>query len=176
MCFLHLDYLSLCCIDGYVYMLFGIVIGFFISGVHLLCMLPHNQFVIAGLVILPAALFFFPGMALVDVFSWAVAGGFLSAAIDLDVYVIVVLKSRDDKGLKKYVNPFEIYRNFGLFMNLIFETGLWRAALITHLIFSAVIIFVSYFYFNAYFVPAALAVATHLISDLPNFRRIAKQS
>jgi len=139
-------------------------------------MLPHNHFLISVLVIVPALLLLFPGMALVDVFSWAVAGGFLSAAIDIDVYVLVILKSRDDSRLKKYVNPFEIYRNFGLFMDMIFETGLWRAVLITHLVFSAVIIFVSYFYFNAYSVLAALAVATHLISDLPNFRRIAKQS
>ena len=139
-------------------------------------MLPHNHFLIAGLVIVSALLLSFPGMALVDVFSWAVAGGFLSAAIDLDVYVLVMLKSRDDKGLKKYVNPFEIYKNFESFMNLIFETGLWRVILITHIAFSAIIIFVFYFYVDAYFVPAALAVASHFISDLPNLRRIGRQS
>ncbi len=158
--------------DCYVYMLFGIVVGFFISRVHVLCMLPHNHFVIAGLVIVSAALLLFPGMALVDVFSWALFGGFLSAAIDIDVYALVILKSRSDSRLKMFVNPFEIYRNFGLFMDLIFETGLWRAVLITHLAFSAIIVFLFYFYGDAYFVPAVLAVVTHLVSDLPNLRRV----
>lgn len=136
-------------------------------------MLPHNHFLIACLVIVPAAILFFPGMALVDVFSWAVVGGFLSAVIDIDVYVLVILKSCSDGRLKMFVNPFEIYRNFGLFMDLIFETGLWRAVLITHLALSAIIVFLFYFYVYAYFLPAALGVVTHLISDLPNLRRVA---
>lgn len=158
--------------DCYVYMFFGIVVGFFISRVHVLCMLPHNHFVIACLVIVPALLLLFPGMALVDVFSWALFGGFLSAAIDIDVYALVILKSHDDSRLKMFVNPFEIYKNFESFMNLIFETGLWRAVLITHLAFSAIIILLFYFYLDAYFVPAMLAVVSHLVSDLSNLRRV----
>ena len=136
-------------------------------------MLPHKHFVIACLFIVPIALLLFPGMTLNDVFLWVVVGGFLSAAIDVDVYALVILKSRDDKGLKKYVNPFVIYRNFGLFMDLIFETGLWRAVLMTHIAFSALIVFLFYFYLDAYFVPAVLSVATHLATDLPNLRRVA---
>ncbi len=137
-------------------------------------MLPHSHFLIAGLVISPVAIALFPENSMIEIGKWILIGGLLSSAIDLDIYVLVLLKSRRENRLKLFRNPIEIYQKFRLFMDTITETDVLRSGLKTHLIFSALIIFLFYLFSNAYFVPAALGIASHIISDIPNLRRIVR--
>ncbi len=137
-------------------------------------MLPHNHFLIAGLVIAPVGIVLFPEKSIAEIGKWVLIGGLLSSAIDLDVYALTILKSRKEKRLKPFRNPFEIYRNFGLFMDTIFETGLWKIGGVMHFILSTLLVLLSYIFSSAYFIPVALGVISHIISDIPNLRRFVK--
>lgn len=137
-------------------------------------MLPHNHFLIAALVIAPVRIFLFPERSLAEIVNWILIGGILSASIDLDIYALVLLKSRKESRLKPFRNPLEIYRNFRLFMDTIFKTGLWKLGLVTHLTLSALLILLSYIFYSVYFIPVALGVVSHIISDMPNLRRIIR--
>ncbi len=135
-------------------------------------MLPHNHFIISGLAAVPAAALLSPEKPVVE---WALISGFLSAAVDYDVYILVLLKSVKEDKLKPFRNPLEIFRKYKLFMDTIAETGVLRIGLKTHLIIPALIVLLSYFFANAYFIPAAVGVVTHIISDIPNLWRFVKK-
>lgn len=135
-------------------------------------MLPHKHFLVSALLIIIAIIIFFPWMESAEVIKWIVVGGFISAAIDLDIYTIVCLKSRKENKLKPYRNPMEIYRSFNVFMDTIFATGVDKIGLITHLVFPTFIILIFYFLFAGYFIPVIIGVVSHIISDLPNFKRL----
>lgn len=135
-------------------------------------MLPHRHFLIAGLVIAPISVVLFPEKSLEEIWGWVLIGGILSASIDLDIYALVLLKSRTESRLKPFRNPLEIYQNFGLFMDTIFKTGLWKIGLVTHLTLSALLILLPYVFSSAYFVPVALGVISHIITDMPNLQRL----
>lgn len=135
-------------------------------------MLPHKHFLIAALFIFVAVIAFFSRMESIEVIKWVIVGGFISAAIDLDVYTIVLLKAGKENKLKSFRNPIEIYRNYKTFMDTIFATGVAKIGLITHLVFPIFIILVFYFLFSDYFIPVVIGVLSHIISDLPNFKRL----
>ena len=78
--------------------------------------------------------------------------------------------------MRPFRNPLEIYRKFKLFMNTITDTGVQKTALKTHLVFSVIILSFFYLFTNAYFVPVVLGIASHLLSDIPNVRRLAAQA
>lgn len=137
-------------------------------------MLPHNHFISAGAVIYAVAIILFPGKPVAEIIEWILFGGVLSAAIDLDVFALVLLKSSQENRLKPFRNPIEIYRNFRSFMNVVFKTGLWKIGLITHLILCILLVLLSHLFLNAYFIPATLGVISHIISDIPNLRRLAR--
>ncbi len=137
-------------------------------------MLPHKHFLISGLTIFLAAILLFPEKSVIGIGEWVLIGGLLSSAIDLDIYILVLLKSRSESRLKPFRNPLEIYRNFGLFMDTIFKTGLWKIGLVTHLTLSALLILLPYVFSSAYFVPVALGVISHIITDMPNLQRLVK--
>ena len=59
-------------------------------------MLPHKHFTIAALAIIPAT-FFFPGMTLFEIGTWIIVGGIISFTVDLDIIILVFLKSREEK-------------------------------------------------------------------------------
>jgi len=80
-------------------------------------MLPHNHFLIAGLVIAPIGIVLFPEKSIGGIGEWVLIGGLLSSAIDLDVAAITILRSKKEKRLKPFRNPVEIYRKFKLFMS-----------------------------------------------------------
>jgi hypothetical protein len=109
-----------------------------------------------------------------EICEWVFIGGLLSSAIDLDVYILTILKSKKEKRLKPFRNPFEIYRKFKLFMDTITETGLLKIVLKIHLFSSTLIIFICYLFLNSYLIPVTLGVVSHLISDIPNLRRLVK--
>ncbi|HMK48594.1 MAG TPA: hypothetical protein VK435_00955 [Thermodesulfovibrionales bacterium] len=135
-------------------------------------MLPHNHFLIAALAITPVAVIFPNDRSFTGIAEWVVAGGLLSAAIDLDIFVLVLLKSRDHENLKRFRNPLEIYRSFRLFMETIDETGVLRTGMMTHYVLSFLILVLCYFHLAGYFIPVALGVVTHLLSDMPKLKKI----
>ncbi len=131
-------------------------------------MLPHNHFLISSAVIVPAALIASPKDFLGLIAMWVLAGGLATMAIDFDIVILTIIKSKRDNRLKKFVNPLNIYLEFKLFMRLIKEAGVLKTGLKTHLISSCLIVLVFYSFFNAYYIPVLLAVISHLISDFPN--------
>ena len=135
-------------------------------------MLPQHHFLISALVLTPVALVFYPELTLIGVGPWILYGGLLSAAVDIDVVALTFLKSKGDDRLKRFRNPLEINRNFKLFMDTLFETGLLRIAIKTHFILSAFIILIFYLSSSQYFIPVLLGVASHLASDIPNIQRV----
>ncbi len=135
-------------------------------------MLPQKHFLVSALVIVPVAIVFFPGLTLKGIGMWVLYGGLLSAAVDLDVSILVFLKSKEEDRLKPFRNPLEINRNFSLFMETIYETGVLKIAMYKHLLLAAIFILGFYLSSSAYFVPVALGVAFHLVSDIPNYRRV----
>lgn len=135
-------------------------------------MLPNDHFLIAGLVIMPVTIILFPEKSAAEIGRYVLAGGLLSAAVDLDICVLVWLKAKKENQLKPFRNPLEIYRNFNAFMKVITETGVLRTGLKTHLLLSAFVVFMVYFFWNAYLVPVTLGIVTHLLSDIPNIRRL----
>jgi uncharacterized membrane protein YagU involved in acid resistance len=137
-------------------------------------MLPHKHFLISGLTIFLAAILLFPEKSVIGIGKWVLIGGLLSSAIDLDIYILVLLKSGKEDRLKPFRNPLGIYRNFESFMDTIFKTGLWKIGLVTHLAFSALLILLPYIFSSSYFVPVALGVISHIITDIPNLRMIIK--
>jgi hypothetical protein len=137
-------------------------------------MLPHCHFLIAGLVIVPVGFVLFHEKSIVEIVQWVLIGGFLSSAVDLDVSIVTILRSKRDDRLKQFSNPREIFRKFDIFMDRITETGVLRAGLKIHLLSSIFIILIFYFFLHDYFVPVVLGIVSHLISDIPNLRRVLK--
>ncbi len=135
-------------------------------------MLPQKHFLVSALVIVPVAIVFFPGLTLAGIGMWVLYGGLLSAAVDLDVSILIFLKSKEEDRLKPFRTPLEINRNFDKFMETIYETGVLKIAMYTHLLLAALFILGFYLSSSAYFVPVALGVAFHLVSDIPNYRRV----
>ncbi|MCL7475441.1 MAG: hypothetical protein M8352_05295 [ANME-2 cluster archaeon] len=124
------------------------------------------------MIIAPVALAAFPEKSIIDIGEWVMVGGLLSSVIDLDIVTLVLIRSRKERRLKPFMNPLEIYRNFELFMDTITETGVLMTGLKTHLIFSTLVILVFYLVLNVYFIPVALGVASHILCDIPNVRRL----
>jgi uncharacterized membrane protein YagU involved in acid resistance len=137
-------------------------------------MLPHSHFIIASLIIAPVSLIFFPEKSATEVGKWILVGGLLSSAIDIDIVALVFLKSRKENRLKPFRNPLKIYREFGLFMDTITETGVLRLGLLTHFTLSIFLISIFYLFPSEYFVPASLGVLSHIASDIPNLQRLNK--
>lgn len=135
-------------------------------------MLPNHHFVISAFIIGIVSIILFPEMGLGKIGLWIFMGGFISAAIDLDVIALVMLKSKKEKRLKPFKDPREIFRNFNGFMDILAITGVLRTALATHIIFSSVIILVFYLGANQFFIPVTIGVISHLLSDIPNLKRV----
>jgi len=129
---------------------------------------------ISGLVIALVTIILFPEKPVGEVGGWVLVGGFISSLVDLDIVALVLLKSEKESRLKPFRNPLEIYRRFGPFMDTITKTGVLRAGLITHLLFSALIISLAYL-LGWYCIPITLGVVSHLVSDIPNLRRLIKR-
>lgn len=111
---------------------------------------------------------------MLEVGKWALSGGLLSAAIDLDVYAAVLLKSKKQVRLRPFRSLLKIHRKFKAFMDTIAETGVLKSGMISHFILSLAFIFLSYFFWNAYFIPVTLGVVSHIISDIPNILRVIR--
>jgi hypothetical protein len=131
-------------------------------------MLPDKHFLIACLVTAPVALTLPDHRSVIGVAQWALASGLVSAAIDIDVYALVLAGSGKEERLRQFRNPLQMQRKFKLFMETIADTGVLKAAMKTHFVISAAVILLAWYFFNPYFLPVALGVISHLISDLPH--------
>jgi len=137
-------------------------------------MLPHKHFVLAAAVIAPATVVFYPEKSALETATWTLAGGTLSAAMDLDVLLLVFLRSGKEQRLRRYRNIINIFREFRTFKDDIAETGVMKSGLQSHFIIAALMVTVTALFLNTWLFPVLIAVVTHLISDLPNFRRLAR--
>lgn len=135
-------------------------------------MLPQNHFVISGLTVAAVAYAAYPEKSALDISRWVLFGGILSAAIDLDIVALVFLKSQKHEKLKRFRNLLNIFRDFNGFKNTMAETGVLKTGMISHLLLSAGLIVLFYLFSGDYFIPAVLGIATHMITDLPNYRRL----
>ena len=132
-------------------------------------MLPHKHFLFAIVVILVASFIFFPQLSFIDLVLWVVIGGIMSAAVDLDVMVLLNVIKLPPK-LKKYKKPLGVFEDYKGFMKALCETGVIRKVIVTHIAISAVFILIFYFFANVYFVPVVLGVLSHLITDVKGVR------
>jgi len=135
-------------------------------------LLPHNHFLIAGLAMSSFAVALWPDKSLQDIVEWVVIGGLISAALDLDIVTLVWLKSQTVERLKLFRNPLAIYCQFDLFMEAITETGILRTGLISHLCISTIIVLLSRLFAQLCLAPVTIAVLSHILSDIPNRRRL----
>ncbi len=133
-------------------------------------MLPGKHFVISGLVVAPVAIALAQPRSVIGVAGWILAGGAVSAAIDIDVYLLVLARSGKESRLRQFRDPLQIQRQFKLFMDTIAETGVLKAAMKTHFALAAVFILAAYYFFNPYFIPLTLGVVSHLVCDVPHLR------
>jgi hypothetical protein len=131
-------------------------------------LLPHSHFAIAALAIVPATYALHPGSTLQNVGVCVLVGGIASAAIDLDI----ILRSRTEQRLRFFRNPVEIFRRFPLFMETITETGVLGTGMRTHLAMAAIIPLLFAYFADRYIVPVSIAVLSHILSDIPNMRRL----
>ncbi len=135
-------------------------------------MLPQNHFAISGLTIAAVAYAAYPEKSALDISKWALFGGILSAAVDLDIVAIVFLKSNKHKKLKRFRNILNIFRDFNGFKDTMAETGALKTGMISHLLLSVVLVVFFYLFSGDYIIPAVIGIVTHLITDLPSYRRL----
>ena len=132
-------------------------------------MLPHNHFIVSTLTIGPVAIVYSGNVE--TVFLWVMVGGLVSMAMDLDVLILVYLRSGAEKRLKPYRNPLLIFKDFDRFMVVLQETGVRDTVLKSHFMTSALIPPIFYFLWPAVIIPVALAVISHLLTDLADFHK-----
>lgn len=134
-------------------------------------MLPQNHFLISGVLAVPVAAIAYPQNYGAIVGCAVVAGG-ISAAIDLDVVVWIYLKGKVFPALRLFYNPLNLFTQFKLFMKTLTETGVLRLAMASHMTIFVLLLVCGYFFLPAYFLPTAIAVVTHFLSDIPNMGRM----
>jgi len=132
-------------------------------------MLPHNHFIVSTLTVAPVAVVYSGNVE--TVFLWVLVGGLVSMVMDLDVIILVFLRSGAEKRLLPYRNPLLIFRDFDRFMIVLQETGVRDTVLKTHFMTSALIPPLFYFLWPAVIIPVALAVTSHLLTDLADIHR-----
>jgi|Deesub1362A_J573_1020465.scaffolds.fasta_scaffold06055_4 uncharacterized membrane protein YagU involved in acid resistance len=133
-------------------------------------MLPHSHFIVSALAIFTLSLPFLP-VGASELAGWIIVGGLVSALIDLDVVALVYWRSRSDSDLKPFTNPVELYKNYERFLDVIGEREILRTAFKTHFLISILFILLFYLFSPRYFIPVAIGVVTHVLSDLPSLQK-----
>lgn len=123
---------------------------------------------------MPAAIVLNPQEPLVSTVQWFLVSGVVSGIIDLDVYVVVLVRARKDERLRPYRNLFAIFRDFRGFKDVMTETGTLAYGLLVHLMFMPVIAAFFYFLWKDFFIPALVGIGSHLITDLPNLKLLKR--
>jgi hypothetical protein len=103
---------------------------------------------------------------------WAVTAGIVAFVIDLDIIVMVAVGARKDKRLRPYNSIQKVARDFRGFIDTLYETGLLKKAMLTHLAVSILLIVVTFFVSSFFIVPVVVGVVTHLATDIPHVKRI----
>jgi hypothetical protein len=126
-------------------------------------MLPHKHFLISAAAAVPFSLHH-P--------EWILASGVISAVVDTDVTVLVWVYAKKHEALAQFRNPINIFTRYGLFMETIEKTGVLKIAMATHLLMSGAILLLTGIYVKGLFVPAVIGVVSHILSDIPNIRKL----
>ncbi len=134
-------------------------------------MLPHKHFTIAGLAITPIALLMSPAKTFTEILEWVIAGGLISALLDLDLVALVNIKSKSVEALRPFRRPRTIFRQFGKFMGVVTETGVLGTAMKTHWLIAIIIATAFYFGYISLYIPVLIGLLSHLATDLPNIGR-----
>jgi hypothetical protein len=135
-------------------------------------MLPQHHFAISGVAVAAVAYAAYPEKSVMDISKWALFGGVLSAAMDIDIVALVILRSKKHEKLNHFRTIVNIFKDFKGFKDVMAETGVLKEGMISHLVLSSVLIALFYFFSRSYFIPAAIGVISHLITDLPNYARL----
>lgn len=136
-------------------------------------MLPHGHLIISTLTIAPVAMVY-SGSA-EKVIAWVLVGGLATVLMDLDVIVLVLLRSRTEKRLHPYRSLVRIFTEFERFMAVLTETGLRDTVMKSHFAYAALIPPLAYFLWPGMVVPVALGVVSHLLSDLADINRTEEE-
>jgi hypothetical protein len=135
-------------------------------------MLPQHHFLITVIILFLFIVLFYPELSYIEIVYWLIAGGLISMIIDFDVIFMTYIKSKKEKKLLQFRNPLKIFSNFQQFMDIIDDVGILKKAMITHLLSSIFFILMFYFFINNYFVPVSIGVISHILSDIPNIKKI----
>jgi hypothetical protein len=139
-------------------------------------MLPQHHFAISGVAVAAVAYAVYPEKSVMDISKWALFGGVLSAAMDIDIVVLVLLRSNRHETMKRFRNIVNIFRDFGGFKDAMAETGMLKTGMVSHLLLSTLMIMFFYLFWRNYFFPAVIGIVTHLMTDLPNYRRLVMKN
>jgi len=166
MIFLWLTHNKKSSVDGY-----GINIRHFIADI----MLTHIHFAVSVTVVGIYELIFTPERSVESVFFTAVISGFISSLLDLDVLILIYLKSRNNPDLRVFRNPLNIYKKYDRFMELSSSEKFLGITPLTHVLISIFVLLLLHFYLKNIFIPVFLAIFSHLTGDVPEFWRILEK-
>jgi hypothetical protein len=134
-------------------------------------MLPQNHFVISSVAMIPVAAVV-SSQNIPQAAGWVLLAGAVSAAIDLDVLALIYLAGEKHPGFRLFYNPLNLFTKFKLFMETLVGTGQLKTAMKSHFTTFILLPVLAWFLWPAYFLPIAVAVVTHLLSDIPNIRLV----
>jgi F0F1-type ATP synthase assembly protein I len=122
-------------------------------------MLPHKHFLIAGIVILIAAIFF--QVSVFEGILWTAIGGIAAMIIDFDAIIFANISDE----FRQFSNPIDLSRRYNEFMNLLKSTGKIKILMITHILISVIVLAIAFFFLRNYFIPIVLGIGSHLATD-----------
>ncbi len=135
-------------------------------------MLPHYHAIIAAITVLIISLIFFQDLSIIEIFIWIVVGSVVAALIDIDAIILVKIKSKREPALQRFQSFKAIANDFNAFINTMGETGTLKTILVTHVIFSLIIVLLFYLILESYVVPVIFGVLTHLLTDIKYIKKI----
>lgn len=115
-------------------------------------------------------LILFPEKPISQISEWVLIGGFISAAQDIDIYLILIFKSINNNRLKPFRSLIRIHQEFNSFMTTAKKTGVLKTAMKSHFIILFIVLFFFYFYKSSYFLPVIIGMLSHILTDIPNIK------
>jgi len=135
-------------------------------------MLPHYHALIAAITVLVVSLIFFQDLSIIEIFIWIVIGSIIAAIIDIDAIIIANIKSKREPTLQRFRSFKAIANDFNAFISTMGETGTLKTILVTHVIFSLIIVLLFYLFQEHYIFPVTFGVLTHLLTDIKYIQKI----
>ena len=137
-------------------------------------MLPQNHFVISSVAMIPVAAVVC-SQNVPQAVEWIVLAGVISAAIDLDVLAMIYAKGNEYPAFRQFYNPLNLFTKFKLFMKTLVGTGQLKTVMKSHFTTFIALPLLTWLLSPEYLLPVAVAVVTHLLSDIPNIRLVLEK-